>query len=91
MVWRHISCNYDKLPFKICYKIQRITEKGGLLLALICEFQTYVGVKLDLPCCAGVYNLWRQDYVTIDVHTHKKNHINSFNQALGDSLKMVPA
>ena len=29
------------------------------------------------------------DYVTIDVHT--KNQINSFSQALGDSLKMVPA
>jgi len=29
------------------------------------------------------------DYFTIDVHT--KNHINSFSQALGDSLKMVPA
>jgi len=29
------------------------------------------------------------DYVTIDVHT--KNHIYSFSQALGDSLKMVPA
>jgi len=30
------------------------------------------------------------DYVTIDVHT-KKNHIYSFSQALGDTLKMVPA
>jgi hypothetical protein len=29
------------------------------------------------------------DYVTIDVHT--KNHIYSFSQALGDSLKIVPA
>jgi len=29
------------------------------------------------------------DYVTIDMHT--KNNINSFSQALGDSLKMVPA
>ena len=56
------SCNHDKLPFKICYKIQKITEKGGgLLLDLICEFQTYVGVKLGLTCCAGVYYLWRQD------------------------------
>jgi len=60
MVWRHISCNHDKLPFKICYKIQRITEKG-LLLDLICEFQTCAGVKLNLARCAGVYALWRQD------------------------------
>ena len=29
------------------------------------------------------------DYVTIDVHT--KNRIYSFSQALGDSMKMVPA
>jgi len=29
------------------------------------------------------------DYVTIDVHT--KNHIYSFSEVLGDSLKMVPA
>ena len=74
MVWRHISCNHDNLPFKICYKYRELQIKG-LLLDLICEFQTYVGVKLDLPCCVGVYTLWRpdEDYVTIDVHT--KNHI----------------
>ena len=36
-----------------------------------------------LICCHTI------DYVTTDVHT--KNHIYSFSQALGDSLKMVPA
>jgi hypothetical protein len=29
------------------------------------------------------------DYVTIEVH--QKNHIYSFSQELGDSLRMVPA
>ena len=60
MVWRHISCNHDKLPFKICYKYREL-QKKWLLLDLICEFQTYVSVKLDLPCCVGVYTLWRPD------------------------------
>jgi hypothetical protein len=54
------------------------------------RISNYVSVKLDLHCCVGVYTLWRpdEDYVTIDVHT--KNHIYSFSQVLGDSLKMVP-
>jgi hypothetical protein len=51
-------------------------------------------------CCVGVFTLlWQDghnrltcrhttDYVAIDVH---KNHMYSFSQELGNSLKMVPA
>jgi hypothetical protein len=61
------------------------------------------GMAADQSCCAGMCTVWRQDedwstmctlwrhtidYVTIGVH---KNHIYSFNQALGDYLMMVPA
>ena len=34
---------------KYAIKCRKLQRKGGYYLGLICEFQTYVGVKLDLP------------------------------------------
>jgi hypothetical protein len=59
-----------------------------VLVCIIC------GGRMKTACTQYTYQHNRLichhtiDYVTIDVH--KKNHIYSFSQALGDSLMMVP-
>jgi len=46
------------ISFHLKYAINtEIYGERGLLLDLISEYQTYVGVKLDLPCCVGVCTL----------------------------------
>ena len=53
---------------KYAIKYRELQKKGGLLLDLICEFQTCAGVKLDLPCCAGVYILWKGILNCVTLH-----------------------
>jgi len=50
------------ISFHLKYAIKyRKLQKKGVTTGPNMRISDYVGVKLDLPCCAGVYTLWRQD------------------------------